>query len=120
ATKCSLNQICAANSDCANGNCDTTLKKCVAPSCTDGNKNQNEGDVDCGGSCSTKCGLSQSCSANTDCANAPSCADGNKNEGEGDIDCGGPCSTKCGLTQTCSTNADCANGNCHTTQKTCQ
>ncbi|CAF3872679.1 unnamed protein product, partial [Adineta steineri] len=132
ATKCSLNQICAANSDCANGNCDTTLKKCVVPSCNDGNKNQNEGDIDCGGSCTAKCALSQSCSVNTDCANGnchttaktcqnPSCTDGNQNEGETDIDCGGTyCPATCQLTKKCLTNADCANGNCHTTLKTCQ
>lgn len=40
----------------------------LAPSCNDGNKNQNETDVDCGGVCTTKCLATQSCLKNADCA----------------------------------------------------
>jgi hypothetical protein len=35
--------------------------------CTDALKNQDETDVDCGGSCSVKCANTRSCKANTDC-----------------------------------------------------
>ena len=36
-------------------------------SCTDGVKNGDETDVDCGGSCTTKCGSSKSCLTDNDC-----------------------------------------------------
>jgi hypothetical protein len=45
------------------------------PTCTDGIKNQDEKEIDCGGPC-------DSC---------PSCSDGIKNQDEEEIDCGGPC-----------------------------
>ncbi len=37
------------------------------PSCSDGAKNGSETDVDCGGSCATKCELGKACGANEDC-----------------------------------------------------
>ena len=40
----------------------------AGPTCTDGIKNGSETDVDCGGSCPTKCGEAKSCAAPTDCA----------------------------------------------------
>ncbi|CAF1327644.1 unnamed protein product [Adineta ricciae] len=129
-TKCLLNHTCLVNSDCANGNCHHISKKCSDPSCDDGNKNQNETDIDCGGLCSNKCTLHSGCANNVDCANGnchhtsntcenPSCTDGNQNQNETDIDCGGLCLTKCALNQTCKVNVDCANSNCHTTQLKC-
>ena len=36
--------------------------------CADGQRNGTEGDVDCGGDCSTKCQLGQQCGLNYDCA----------------------------------------------------
>ncbi len=44
-----------------------TVKTCAAPSCTDGVKNGAETDVDCGGSCTTKCGTGKKCNGNGDC-----------------------------------------------------
>ncbi|CAF1660317.1 unnamed protein product, partial [Adineta ricciae] len=131
-TKCAINQVCITNSDCANNNCHMTKHQCLAPSCDDGNLNQNETDLDCGGICIATCALNQSCKTNADCANynCPaavktcqpySCFDGNKNQGEGDVDCGGPCSaTLCSLYKACNVNSDCLNGNCHQTNHTCQ
>jgi hypothetical protein len=53
---------------------------CVpCPSCTDGLRNQDEEDVDCGGSC-------QVC---------PTCTDGIKNQDELGVDCGGSCLKSC-------------------------
>ena len=46
-----------------------------AATCTDGQQNQGEADIDCGGPC-TAC---------------PTCNDGIQNQGEMDHDCGGPC-----------------------------
>ena len=39
--------------------------------CYNGIKDSQEIDVDCGGSCSVKCGLNQACSITTDCVNTP-------------------------------------------------
>jgi hypothetical protein len=42
----------------------------LEPSCDDGNKNQDETDVDCGGSnCTEKCAINKNCSTNADCKN---------------------------------------------------
>lgn len=40
------------------------------PGCSDGAKNGNESDVDCGGSCTKKCGTNQSCNVASDCASS--------------------------------------------------
>lgn len=40
----------------------------VCGSCVDGIKNGQETDVDCGGICSTKCGIGKICSINADCS----------------------------------------------------
>jgi len=77
---------------------------CTDPNdyCNDGCQNRDETDVDCGGSCSTKCGNGDSCDVNGDCnsgfcdpssntCEAPTCSDGFKNQGESGVDCGGPC-----------------------------
>src|SRR5258708_24522834 len=70
-----------------------------APTCTDGIKNGNETDVDCGGGTCPSCTAGRSCSAGRDCQSmvcnggmcqAPSCSDGVKNGMETDVDCGGP------------------------------
>src|SRR5262249_55032474 len=71
-SKCSIGKRCATNSDCASNNCNPSSHTCqqaqaTAPSCSDGIKNGNETDVDCGGSCS-KCSSGKRCLANSDCA----------------------------------------------------
>ena len=45
-----------------------TLNNTSASSCTDGIKNGTETDVDCGGSCPTKCANNKLCLVNTDCS----------------------------------------------------
>ncbi|CAF1472434.1 unnamed protein product [Adineta ricciae] len=68
--RCDLNQVCSNNSDCSNGNCHISSKLCQISSCNDGNQNQDETDVDCGGSiCGARCSLNQVCSRNSDCFN---------------------------------------------------
>ncbi|MGC4064073.1 MAG: hypothetical protein QM784_05420 [Polyangiaceae bacterium] len=39
----------------------------ATPSCTDGIRNGNESDIDCGGSCTAKCANGKACSVNADC-----------------------------------------------------
>jgi len=123
---CPTGRRCASNSDCAGGICNGTT--CVAASCSDGLKNQDESDVDCGGqACQARCSFSpaQTCRAGSDCISlvcdagslmcaAPSCIDGVKNGDETDVDCGGSCAPKqpCGPSQGCRVGADCVNQVC--------
>ncbi|MBN2051938.1 hypothetical protein JW756_00365 [Candidatus Woesearchaeota archaeon] len=73
--------------------------------CSNGIKDQDESDVDCGGSTCDKCAEFKSCNVNADCESGwcrdsikcltPTCDDGVKNKDETNIDCGGHCkSTK--------------------------
>lgn len=88
---CALNKSCTSNADCASKNC--VGNKCVAAtctedancsaipgavcdvpngvciSCTDGVKNGDETDIDCGGNCSTKCAGGKACKKGGDCEN---------------------------------------------------
>jgi hypothetical protein len=42
--------------------------KCALPTCSDAILNQYESDVDCGGTCGTKCTAGQRCNTGADCA----------------------------------------------------
>jgi hypothetical protein len=120
---CPVGKKCGSNSDCTTGICNGTM--CIAPSCSDGLKNQDETDVDCGGKvCERRCAFTpaQSCRGGTDCISgvcdplalvcaAPSCDDGVLNGAETDLDCGGNCAPKrpCPPTQRCRVGTDCDN-----------
>jgi hypothetical protein len=69
--------------------------------CTNGVKDQDETDVDCGGSC-PGCAEFKACNVDSDCASGlycqqhikcikPTCDDGIKNQNEVEVDCGGKC-----------------------------
>jgi hypothetical protein len=99
---------------------------CALPSCVDQVKNGDETDVDCGGSCPSRCNDYQGCSVAADCQSgkcdkqscvAPSCSDNIKNGTETDIDCGGNCPAKCQNQQGCNIASDCISSIC--TQKQC-
>lgn len=87
------------------------------PSCTDGQQNGDESDLDCGGSCSP-CTTGQACVTGTDCASGecvgavcaapPSCTDQIKNGSETDRDCGGTTCAPCDVGQACQQDGDCA------------
>ena len=87
---CAEGQKCAADTDCNTGFCDPDKKVCAiktcetnedcggdatckdgacvpAPTCSDNIKNQDESDVDCGGSCD-KCENGKTCASDKDCA----------------------------------------------------
>ena len=76
------------------------LNNSVKESCSDGIKNQQEVDADCGGNCA-KCGDNKTCLSNQDClsnycnpnfkCSAQTCSDNWKNQNEEGIDCGGVC-----------------------------
>jgi hypothetical protein len=69
--------------------------------CANSIKDQDETDVDCGGTTCTKCDDGKLCIANKDCENnychmgircqTPTCTDGFKNQNEAQVDCGGVC-----------------------------
>lgn len=90
-------------------------------SCTDGENNGTESDVDCGGVCG-RCGDGLACGNAADCASgictdrvcqAPTCSDHVANGDELDVDCGGACGRgSCRNGQACSVNADCASTAC--------
>jgi hypothetical protein len=92
--------------------------------CTDGKKNGNETDIDCGGGTCPACVDNKSCQANTDCTSMvctnmkctpPSCADGIQNGNETDKDCGGLLCTKCDANQKCLQDSDCKDKVCDLT-----
>jgi hypothetical protein len=115
------------------GDCPTTQRcqagTCAMPSCTDGARDGDEGDVDCGGSCAAKCARGQACHSTADCLGSPfthgpqlgkmclygvcggSCSDGVKDGDETDVDCGGSCSL-CANGAACLRDVDCSSASC--------
>lgn len=88
--------------------------------CTNGVKDADEKDTDCGGGDCAGC-VGDSCSAPSECASQscvngkcvpPSCSDGVKNGTETDKDCGGPDCDDCADNATCKVPEDCVNGIC--------
>ncbi len=105
---CTAGKDCIADTDC-DWKCDTAAMppKCIAPTCSDGIKNGDETDVDCGGAAvcgkenpPKKCAAPLKCLYPTDCESgvckagvcqARSCVDYTQNGDETGIDCGGTC-----------------------------
>lgn len=92
------------------------------PTCTDGTRNQDESDVDCGGACGATCEAGEACVNNSDCATMdcgggmcqviPTCDDGTLNGSETDVDCGGPMCMGCATGFDCLGADDCDSGVC--------
>ena len=105
---------------CTDGRCAPTAAS-LNSSPTDGAKNGDETDIDCGGSKAPKCVDGKACEVGADCTNAictakkcasPSPTDGAKNGDETDVDCGGTKAPKCAVAKSCATNGDCASDAC--------
>lgn len=66
---CDAQKKCAVGSDCASGVCKDVGDglTCQAPSPTDGVKNGDETDVDCGGGGNPKCAVTRTCKVDDDC-----------------------------------------------------
>ncbi|CAF1216464.1 unnamed protein product [Adineta steineri] len=88
--------------------------------CIDGIMNENETDIDCGGSCLT-CAVGKNCTLTKDCNNvqcvndicaSATCNDTITNNGETDVDCGGSNCSPCGTGKACSGAGDCAIKSC--------
>jgi hypothetical protein len=133
-TKCPTGQGCVATSDCDLALCDVgATNLCLAPTHTDGIKNDGETGTDCGGAAPLKCGTGQGCVATSDCdlalcdiggtklCLAPTHSDGIKNLGETGTDCGGAAlpALKCPPGQGCGGDADCNNVRCNLVTLVC-
>jgi hypothetical protein len=107
--------VCQSGSVCITG-------ACVTSTCTDRLRGGDESDVDCGGSCPTRCAQGATCGGAADCASnncalgrcVPPSTCGNlvKDGSETDVDCGGTCPRRCAVGQVCAINTDCASGQC--------
>jgi hypothetical protein len=126
APKCDVQKKCKVGGDCTSGVCTDAGQglQCQPPSPTDGAKNGDETDVDCGGTKAPKCVDGKGCAARSDCASdvctanvcaTPICNDGSKNGTETGIDCGGAGCPRCDTGQGCLTGDDCASGVCKDT-----
>ncbi len=98
-TPCLQGKQCKWHGDCASATC--VSGACKEASCSDGVVNQQESDVDCGGTCGP-CAAGKKCVTNTDCVTGAcsgglcgSCGNGIQDPGEDGIDCGGGCATPC-------------------------
>jgi len=117
---CQIGDGCDSAADCASGLCTSGLcvEPVAPPTCSDGQKNDDETDIDCGGSCPA-CAVNQHCASNGDCTtlvcNAvcqpANCSDGVRNGSETGVDCGGSC-TGCATGAACSVGSDCSSGSC--------
>ena len=93
--------------------------------CSDGEQNQDETDVDCGGAICGRCPNLKNCLTDNDCISGnctsnfcipfdsteETCEDGTQNQDETDVDCGGSC-PGCVAGQQCIQNSDCISLNC--------
>ena len=98
----------------------TTTTMYLPPHCTNRVADEDESDVDCGGSC-FKCGTGAACGSSGDCVSrvcteatcaAATCSDGWRNGEESGTDCGGRTCAPCPNGETCFVCADCESGNC--------
>ena len=116
---------CKVGFDCRSGLCKAGRCAPTAASLnsspTDGMKNGDETDVDCGGSRAPKCADGKSCVVAGDCTDgictgskcvAASPTDGVKNGDETDVDCGGKKAPKCATGKVCAAHADCTSDAC--------
>ena len=100
---------CATGNDCRTGVCTGAI--CQASTNTDGVRNGDETDVDCGGASGPPCGLGKSCTTNESCASGL-CADFKCADGGGSTpDCGGAL-PKCADGKPCGAGTDCESGVC--------
>jgi len=65
---------CSSDSDCTTGYCDTNTGLCKTFYCSNGVKDDDEEDIDCGGSCPESCIIDE-CSQNMDCDDEDGCTD---------------------------------------------
>ena len=71
-TKCANGKFCATHTDCTSTYCNMGMMCDTEPAhCTTGGvKDGDESDVDCGGSCKTKCAAGKDCNTSNDCTSS--------------------------------------------------
>lgn len=119
-TACEDGLECEQDNDCLSRNCHeaTCGPRDVLDSASNGQQDNGETDVDCGGPNAPPCADGKSCEADLDCENAycreadktcatPRADDGVKNGTETDVDCGGQSGVKCVDDQACLVDSDC-------------
>ena len=120
---CDDGEMCTVGTDCTSGVCDPGTNTCTPPTCMDNVMNQDETDVDCGGSTCPACPDGDMCLVPTDCTSgvcdggtltcaARTCTDGVQNQDETDVDCGGASCPGCDTGEMCNIGSDCLNGVC--------
>ena len=72
---CEDGDDCLEDGDCISQSCDPATDTCIAPTCTDGQVNGGETDVDCGGPCGSTCEPGEVCLVGADCLSM-GCEDG--------------------------------------------
>ncbi len=126
---CHVGSDCTSN-ECASGKC-TGAPDAPPATSTDGKKNADESDVDCGGTKTNapRCGTDKSCNVAEDCESkvcssakkcaAPSATDNVQNGDETDVDCGGTTTgaPKCAVGKGCKQHSDCASDGCDDQKK---
>ena len=131
---CGDGAACSMGTDCQSGVCTGGLCVAPAPSCSDGKKDGQETDVDCGGPACPACASGKACLLPRDCTSevctgdacqAPTDTDGVKNDSETDVDCGGALQASgapnpssdgappCAPGKQCQIPSDCAQGVCN-------
>jgi len=125
-TPCGPGKTCQGAPDCMSGVCRDNV--CHDANPPNGQKDNDETDVDCGGSSAPACGDNKGCVIAADCTSSvctgaicqvPSPTDGVRNGDETGKDCGGAKAPKCPAGEGCLSNADCDNVKCDTFQKVC-
>ncbi|PCC69727.1 Lamin Tail Domain [Nannocystis exedens] len=118
---CADGGACVEDTDCASGSCNENTCGLPPVGCLDGVQNNEETDVDCGGSECPACADDLACLVPEDCVSkvctdevcvAATCEDQVTNGEESDVDCGGLTCDKCLDGDTCNSGNDCESGVC--------
>jgi hypothetical protein len=119
---CEVGKLCQVDTDCASQACDAVTLECVADGCADHRRDDQETDVDCGGSRCAGCVSGDKCWIDRDCVSTACdgvsllcvpdpCADHREDGSESDVDCGGSnACPRCVPGKYCHSNGDCQPG----------
>lgn len=117
---CRFKQQCKVPADCFSYQCWYPWFCREGTNCTNGRRDSDESDVDCGGGACKQCQLGQSCRSQADCGagvcvagQCADCQDLRRDGDETDVDCGGAfCGARCHTGWMCVQGPDCLSGVC--------